>query len=396
MDHPILKLANLDRIIDVYRQYVSPGPERVALLLDEVQYADNWGTWIKHAVDFNPEYKILATGSAALDIQEKGAESGTGRWTTIKLPTLSFYEFLKMKSIDVPALPKDFKVLSMGGMKKREISDLISKCMHLRDYFNRYLLLGGFPELIEFENIEDAQRLLREDIVDKVLKRDMTSNFGVRQVDDFEKLFIYLCLHSGGIFEKKTIADQLQVSVPTVEKYLSHLESANLIYKLVPFSESGKQVLKGRPKIHLADVALRNAVLLKNDDILTIPEEMGLIVETAVYKHFNTFYYTQKPQMGYWRDNRQKEKEVDLIIKTGTWTIPVEIKYRENIKFTNRDGLFIFMEKNPVKMGILVSKKSEDFEIMHGPSDDSTILKIPAFLLLFLLGHSERNLWSIE
>jgi hypothetical protein len=32
-----------------------------------------------------------------------------------------------------------------------------------------------------------------------MLKRDLTALFGVRNINDLEKLFIYLCLHSGGI-----------------------------------------------------------------------------------------------------------------------------------------------------------------------------------------------------
>jgi hypothetical protein len=46
-----------------------------------------------------------------------------------------------------------------------------------------------------------AQRLLREDIIDKVLKRDMTALFGVRRVLDLEHTFLYLCMHDGGLLD---------------------------------------------------------------------------------------------------------------------------------------------------------------------------------------------------
>ena len=46
-----------------------------------------------------------------------------------------------------------------------------------------------------------AQKLLREDIVDKLLKRDMTALYGVRRVLELEQTFLYLCLHDGGLLD---------------------------------------------------------------------------------------------------------------------------------------------------------------------------------------------------
>jgi hypothetical protein len=51
------------------------------------------------------------------------------------------------------------------------------------------------------DSITQAQRLLREDIIDKVLKRDMTALFGVRRVLDLEHTFLYLCMHDGGLLD---------------------------------------------------------------------------------------------------------------------------------------------------------------------------------------------------
>lgn len=393
LDHPILKLANLDRIIDIYQQNVLPNPKKIALLLDEVQYAKNWGTWIKHSIDFRPSVRIIATGSAALDIQDKGTESGTGRWVTVKIPTLSYYEYLRMKDIDIPKLAGDFRVLNLVKMERPSRAEIMNSCLPVKEYFHKYLLVGGFPELVKMENIDDAQRLLREDVVEKVLKRDMTTSFGVRHVAEIEKLFIYLCIHSGGIVEKKTLADQLEVSPITVERFLGYLESANLIYRLPPIQQSGKMALKGRPKIHVSDIALRNAVLLKSDDILTNPEELGLSVESAVYKHFHTFYFREKPIMGYWREGK---REVDIVINVENQTIPIEVKYRERPQVKRKDGLWFFSEAAGVKNSIIVSKNAEDFDVVPGPAANSKILIIPAFLLLFMLGHSERNMRKVS
>ena len=74
----------------------------------------------------------------------------------------------------------------------------------LTGHFHDYLLRGGFPEPALTDGLTRCQRLLREDIVDKVLKRDMTAFYGVRRVLEIERLFLYLCYHDGGILDIPT------------------------------------------------------------------------------------------------------------------------------------------------------------------------------------------------
>ncbi|MCL2164027.1 MAG: hypothetical protein FWH55_06455 [Oscillospiraceae bacterium] len=40
-------------------------------------------------------------------------------------------------------------------------------------HFTRYLTVGGFPELVLSKDQYFAQRTMREDVADKVLKRDI-------------------------------------------------------------------------------------------------------------------------------------------------------------------------------------------------------------------------------
>lgn len=62
---------------------------------------------------------------------------------------------------------------------------------------------GGFPQTTQIDSITQTQRLLREDIIDKVLKRDMTARFGVRCVLGLEHTFLYLCMQDGGLLSGK-------------------------------------------------------------------------------------------------------------------------------------------------------------------------------------------------
>ena len=59
---------------------------------------------------------------------------------------------------------------------------------------------------------------------------------------------------------------------------------------------------------------MRNAVLMK-DDITNDPEELGIIAETAVYKHIKAFYYNDSTTIGYSRGDK-KDKEIDIVEKS--------------------------------------------------------------------------------
>jgi len=66
------------------------------IFLDEIQYAKDWNNWLKVFYDQNKNWSIVATGSASPLIERGITESGVGRWITITVPTLSFYEYCRL------------------------------------------------------------------------------------------------------------------------------------------------------------------------------------------------------------------------------------------------------------------------------------------------------------
>lgn len=390
-DHPVLKLFSIDEVIKIFIENVSHNDAgEYYFFFDEIQYAKDWDAWLKVLYDGNPNYRIMVTGSASPLVQSKAQESGVGRWITLKIPTLSFYEYIDLiQAQEKPVLPPAIKPTQLHMLERNELTRLIHSMVGLQKHFNRYLLIGGFPELALTDDMAFAQRVLREDVADKVLKRDLTALFGTRNVMELERLFLYLCLHSGGIIVQDVIAKEIGVSRQTVANYLSILEQANLIYVSHPVELFGKKILKSKPKVYVADAALRNAVLMLNESVLFDPIEMGTIIETAVYKHIATFYYADWPKIGYYREAR-KEKEVDIVVELPRGRIAVEVKYREDAAL-GRDEAIVELAQLPDTLGaVFVTKRVED----HGISSLETaipIVRIPAFVFLYLLGHAERQ-----
>lgn len=375
-DHPLLKLIGLRGLMEIWRQ-VYPSTDKVEYVyLDEIQYVEEWQTWLKHEVDFSKRRRIAVTGSAVPLVMDS-PESGVGRWHTIKLPTLSFYEYLRIKDIQIPSMPDVQSLRDLFAWNRHDFVRVGESSRPLVAHFHDYLLRGGFPQSAKTESITLAQQLLREDIVDKVLKRDMTAYFGVRRVLDLEKIFLYLCLHDGGILDITQLCKNLELKKPTVIRFLDILEAAHLIYKLPPFGY-GKEVLRARHKVYLSDAAIAGSVLLKGKALLEDSTRLGAAVETAFFKHVFTNYYQESIGFSYWRGKR--DLEVDIIAEVAGEIVPFEVKYTQgSIGAQELRGLRALCTERKISRAYLVARDLADFGLAP-LTDGVMVLKIPAHL----------------
>ncbi len=392
-DHTILKLAGLERTIGAWEElYPADASHPRMLFLDEIQFIDGWETWIKHQVDFKRVNRIAATGSAS-SIRDGSAESGLGRIETIPLPTLSFREYLQLRKAQIPDLPAVRSLRELFDWSQGDFVRVGSAAQGLTPHFHEYLIRGGFPEPALQQDIARCQRLLREDIVDKALKRDMTAFYKVRRVLELERLFLYLCYHDGGILDVTSVASELQgVNKQSVINFIDLFEATHLIYRLKPFGY-GKEVLRGRDKIYLADAALPGAVTLQGRKLLERPDRLGSAVETAFFKHVYTRFYGDTPRFSYWKG--PKGEEVDLIAEVPDRSVPFEVKYQDtDITPKKLVGLRLFIEKHDVEQAYVITQRWADFRMLtlnsaHRGQEarelTSKVLAIPAPLACYWL-----------
>lgn len=387
MDHPMLKLSGLSDILECYHENVW-AEQDCYYFFDEIQYASDWDKWMKILYDTQPKTQIVATGSASPALVKGSTESGAGRWSVIQVPTLSFFEYCALIGVDVPEPGPDIRPTAFAHMTQQERTGIMLKLGAVQNRFTRYLQVGGFPELALASNDRMAQQIMREDVVDKVLKRDLPSLYNIRSATELERIFLYLCNVSSEIVSIAAIAKELDsVTRPTVENYIRFLESANLIYLSCPVELGGKKVLKAQPKIYIADAAIRNAVLM-DDDVLTNPIELGKMVETAVYKHVAAFYYQKAARVGYYRGGR-KGKEIDVVVDyPNTRNILIEVKYREQAPIPDDSAICELCGE--ASAAIVVTKRADDYGVHHAPNGQE-LIRIPAFAFLYLLGNAEKH-----
>lgn len=383
-DHPLIKQASLDELIDLWYE-LEPATDSIEyLFLDEIQYANNWQTWLKHQVDFFKKRHIVATGSATPLVIEH-QESGVGRWHTLSLATFSFFEYLQIKKIILPELSSINSFSELFNWKPHRFLEITNKSHFLTAHFHQYLLRGGFPQTTQIESITQAQQLLREDILDKVLKRDMTALFGVRRIFELEQVFLYLCLQESALIDIPDLCKNLSVKKPTINNFISLLEATHLIYRVPPFGY-GKEILRARYKIYLADAAIAPSIMLQGKSLLSDPTALGIAGETACLKHLITTNPTA--HYSYWRG--KKDHEVDTILSAGKNLIPIEVKYRaRSVGIKELQGLHEFCEQKKINHGYVITKTHTDFSIMK-LSSKIAIVKIPAPLACYWMGEKEN------
>lgn len=389
-DNPILKLVNVEDVLSIYESLYPISGTRY-IFLDEVQYTENWELWMKVIYDSRKDIRLIATGSASPILEKNSADSGMRRWNILKIPTMSFYEYCRVLQLEELELPENLRLSKFVEMSREELEVLMVQFVPLQNYFNQYLTIGGFPELILSDNAY-AERTFREDVVDKVIKRDVLTLFNIRSPLLMEKLFVYLCINSSKIFNATTAAKELDhTSVSTLEGYIEALEMSNLIYLGRPMNVGSKGALKGKPKIFIADAAIRNAVLMI-EDVLSDESELGVMVETAVYKHMASFFQGSTAQLGYFRKAKDNQKEVDVVVELPRQKILCEVKYCNNSYIPNTDAIVELCrdEESKVTSAFLITKRLEDFGITKHETA-TPIMRVPAIAFLYLLGRAEAD-----
>ena len=396
LDSSVLKFHDLNTILGFFHEMVHPEGQPFVLLLDEVQYLKGWQTELKLLMDTRRDCRIVATGSA--DQVGKGVESGVGRWKRVPLPALTFFEFLELKRTlgpdTIPEIPAPFRVKPSKLLlwPQERLDSLAAFFRQFMPHFNDYMIRGGFPESLLAKDTTSSQLSFRQDVVENVLKRDMSSIFGIRNLDELEKLFVYLCINTGDVLGVKTVADALGTTTVTVTNHLNVLVQSHLIYRLVPTRVGGENTLRPRYKFFVADAALRNAVLLRGESALEDPTEARRIVETTVFRHLYAFTYQETPEVAYWRD-AATNREVDVVVQSPAYTIPMQVDYgvgpRDEKKVSDLDA-YCSLQGHCIPFIITRS----EIGTARLPRSSTTALLIPAHIFACLIGASERQGWD--
>lgn len=349
------------------------------IFFDEIQYLKDWERHLKVLVDSYPKTQFIVSGSAAAALRIKSTESGAGRFTDFMLPPLTFQEYLHLKKLEHLIQIKKITY----NKQLTDFAEAVDIRVLNEEFFN-YINYGGYPEVIFSQTIrQNMSRYIKNDIVDKVLLRDLPSLYGIRDVQELNRFFAYLAYNTGREFSAEKISRESGLEKNIIRKYLEYLEAAFLIKIINKVDDTAKHFKRITGfKVYLTNSSLRSALF---SPIGPADDEAGNMVETAL---FSQWMHRENVVLNYasWK-NGNSEGEVDMLqvdLKKLRPAWCVEIKWTNRFveKPKSLKSLLQFCGKNKLSSALVTTIDKEEEQIIN----DIQLLFVPAAAYAYLVG----------
>lgn len=216
-------LAALERVIGQAKRIV----------IDEAQRVENIGLTLKLLIDTHPELDIIATGSSSFDLAGKVKEPLTGR----------AYEFM-------------LTPLSLAEIKHYfHYTDL-----QLQTVFPRLLRLGSYPGIVLTDDNRADEEIIA--LANNYVYKDSLELVELRQRQLLPRLLQALALQIGQEVSYNELGVAFGVKVETIERYITLLEMAFVVYRLPALTGTKQGMLSNRKrKVYFYDLGIRNALI---------------------------------------------------------------------------------------------------------------------------------------
>ncbi|MEO8679317.1 MAG: ATP-binding protein [Vicinamibacterales bacterium] len=295
VDHPLYNGLGLEQLLDSFRDAagVDPADGPLYVLFDEIQHLREWEVHLKSLVDTHADVRLVASGSAAAALKPKSRESGAGRFTEFLLPPLTFHEY-----VDLRGRTDALFYIQPEGVRAKAVDDVNRE-------FVEYLNFGGYPELaLNPLAQKDPSRFVKEDVIDKVLLRDLPGLYGIQDVQELNSLFTMLAFNTGSEVSLEALSQRSHVAKNTLKRYIEYLEAAFLIKVVHRVDHSARRFQRASAfKVYLTNPAMFSALFtpVGADDPVT-----PRLVETAVFSQ-----WLHSPELVHYA--RWDSGEVDLV-----------------------------------------------------------------------------------
>jgi len=297
----------------------------VTVVLDEIHRLANPSEVLKIAADHFPEVRVVATGSSTLAAKQKFKDSLTGRKRDVWL---------------VPMISQDLADFGpQAGAKPAAAPDL-----------DRRMLRGGLPPFFLAPRLDDRDY---EEWIGSYWAKDLSELFVVDKKAAFIKFVELVLAQSGGLFEAQSFTAACEVSRPTVQHWLSILETTLLATVLRPYHGGTATEIKTQPKVYAFDTGFvayfRGWDSLRDDD-------RGHLLEHLVLGELAARFGTSR--LHHWRDKQQHE--VDFVLEVGRRRELLAIECKSSAAKFDPAGLQAFRRKHARGENLVVTLRSTE------------------------------------
>ena len=205
------------------------------LFIDEIQNVKDFEE-VLNAWREEGTFSIFITGSNSYLLSGELATKLTGRYIETELYPLTFDEYLQMKAFyQKPVDP------------------------NLLIELNRFILEGGFPRAILFDDIAD-KRSYTQNVVQEIFEKDIRRRVKIKNREAFEAVRHYIVNNFGATASVNSLQEALKkngldIGRATLTKYIQALADAKILYPCDRFDMKSKRSLKGEKKYYLSDLS---------------------------------------------------------------------------------------------------------------------------------------------
>lgn len=299
------------------------------IIIDEVQYAPELFPYIKIEADnTNEKGRFWLTGSQKFSLMQNVSESLAGRISILEMSSLSYSEKEKLVS-------KEFDPTNININGKIDPNNIFEN-----------IFKGGMPEYV-VEKIDRNQFF--EDYIITYLERDVRQLTQVGDLTRFRKFMVAVASRTGEVLNYNSLAEDADIDSTTAKRWLSILETSDIIYLLQPYSNNMLNRAIKSPKIIFMDTGLCAYLCgWSSKETLENASTSGHFLETFVIseiiKNMRNNIRKLNYKIFYYRDKDQKE--VDLIFEMDNTVYPFEIKKTANPSNTMINNFKILENKN--------------------------------------------------
>lgn len=237
------------------------GAGRLYLFLDEIDQVVGWEQALNLFYEQRAKIKFVISGSNSEMSTGRLATVLSGRYLTLRVYPLSFQEYLEFS-------PNKFSEI---------------------DAVKDYLEWGGFPRVVMEQNSYVKTQILAN-YLDTIAEKDLIVRHSIRKPAGIKALLKYVCLNSTRLFSSYNLSKVLSITDTTVNKYLSHMEQAFIIDRVVLYSPSVKKQLYNPDKLILADNGLAKIAGFSGGGLLGQMLE-NRVGQTLLQKFPKNLYY---------------------------------------------------------------------------------------------------------
>lgn len=222
----------LDKLIETY---INDNDFKY-IFLDEIQNVNGFEEIIESYRN-EKNYSIFITGSNSYLLSGKLITKLTGRKIEIEMLPLNFYEYIDMK-----------RFLN------------IEEKASIYEEFNEYIREGGFPGALNYSNEQDRKLYVRN-ILDDIFIKDIKANQKIKNSETFQNIQRYIINNFGSMISATSIQKyynsiNISIDIRTIEKYISLLCDAKIIYPCNTFDIKSKVSQPKKRKYYLADLSI--------------------------------------------------------------------------------------------------------------------------------------------